>query len=195
MLEWMCLGIRFRLSLWFPASVILMLSADQSGVTLLCLLASVSHELGHFLMMVLLHDTPETITLGIFGMHVERRQTQTVGYATLSAVALAGPLVNVGCYVLLQMTGASVAALIHGVLAFFQLLPIASLDGGEALYAALCRRHTEQNAERTVTVCSVIALIPLAVLSVALLLSQQHNFTLLILVVYLILRMFLHKGH
>ena len=194
MLEWCWAGVRFRLSLWFPASVIVMLSLDDSGMAAACLVASIAHETGHFMAMLLLRDTPSCITLDFFGMRVERCPTQRLGYTALSAVSLAGPLVNVLGSLLLWHTAPS-AATIHGVLAVFHLLPIMSLDGGEALYAVLCRRFSEERAEHAIRICSAIVLCPLTALSIYVFFEGGYNFTLLVVSGYLILRMFLREGH
>lgn len=195
MLEWRWMDIQFRLSLWFPASVIVMLSLDRSGLTAICLLASIAHEMGHFLAMLVFHDTPSCITLSFFGMRVERRPTQRLSYPALCAVSLCGPVVNVLCCVLLWCSGTRDAALIHGVLAAFHLLPVMSLDGGEALYELLCCRLTEERADRILLICSAITLCPLTALGFWLLFSGGYNFTLLAVSAYLILRMFLREGH
>lgn len=195
MLEWRWAGMQCRLSLWFPASLIVMLSLDSSGLTFLCLMASVAHEMGHFVAMLLLHDAPSGITLGFFGMRVERRPTQRMSYPALCAVSLGGPLVNVLCGVLLWCSGAQEAALIHGVMAVFHLLPVQSLDGGEALYDLLCCRLSEERAERVLLLCSAVVLCPLTALGVWLLFASGYNFTLLAVSAYLGLRMFLREGH
>ncbi len=190
MLEWRWWGVRFRLSLLFPAAVIVMLSLDKSGLTALCLAASLLHELGHFVMMLLCRDHPACVTLDVFGMRVERRPTQRLGYPALCAVSLAGPLINAACTAVLP----SEAALVHGVLAVFHLLPVTSLDGGEALYALLCCRLSEERAARILRGSSAVILLPLAALGFWLLFGYR-NFTLLFVSLYLILRMFLHEGH
>lgn len=195
MLEWQWWGVHFRLSLWFPAMVIAMLSWDSSGVTAFCLLASVIHEGGHLAAMLLVRDVPSCITLSAFGMRVERRRIQHVSYPSLCAVSLAGPLTNAVCAVVLWLCGAHESALIHGVLAGFHLLPVTSLDGGEALYALLCCRLSEERAERVLFTCSAVIVFPLAVLGFSVLLRGGYNFSLLLVSGYLILRMFLHKGH
>lgn len=191
MLEGVFCGVRWRLSLLFPASVIVILSLDDSGLTALCLLAALIHEAGHAAAMLLLRDAPSCITLGVFGMRVERRQSSSCGYPARCIISLAGPLANAACAAL--MTGN--AALVHGVLAVFHLLPIISLDGGEALYALLCCRLSESRADRVLSLCSAILLFPLAVLGFYLLFDGKGNFSLLLLSIYLILRMFLREGH
>lgn len=195
MLEWRWRGVDFRLSLLFPATVIVMLSLDDGGFTALCLLAAVIHELGHFFAMVWLDDAPARLTMGVFGIRVERNPGARLSYPELCVVSLAGPLANVvGCAVC-WATNAHAAALIHGVLAFFHLLPVTSLDGGEALYSLLCCRYEETRAERILFVCSAVVVFPLAVLGFWMLIASGYNFTLLFLSGYLILRMFLRAGH
>ena len=190
MLEWRWGDTAFRLSILFPAALIVMLSLDNSGITELCLTASLIHELGHGVMMLLCRDRPARVTLDVFGMCIERRPTMRLGYTALCAVSLAGPLANALCAVWMPPQ----AALVHGVLAVFHLLPIASLDGGEALYALLCRRLAEQRAEQVLHVVSVSVLLPLT--AFALWLCVTHgNFTLPVVCLYLILRMFLRQGH
>lgn len=190
MLEWRWLGVRFRLGILFPASVVVMLSLDTSGMTAQCLAASLIHELGHFAMMLLCRDHPACVALDVFGMRVERRPTQRLSYPALCAVSLAGPLTNAVCAAVLPAE----AALVHGVLAVFHLLPIMSLDGGEALYVLLCCRLSEERATQVLRIGSAVILLPLTGLSLWLLFGYR-NFTLLFVSIYLILRMFLHEGH
>ncbi len=195
MLEWCLLGVRLRMGVWFPASVVVMLSLDHSGMTLLCLLASTMHECGHLLAMLLLGDLPSCVTFGAFGMRVEHRTDRQLSYRRLCIVSLSGPLVNAVCGAWLWAVGAADAAWIHSILAVFHLLPVVSLDGGEALYALLCCHLAEERADRLVRLCSAIAVFPLTALGVWLLLSTGYNATLLVVCGYLLLRMFLRTGH
>ena len=191
MLEWRVYDIRFRLSFLFLATVIVLLSFDPRGTAALCLLASLIHELGHITAMLCLRDRPACVTLGVFGMRMERRTAQRLSYGALCAVSLAGPLTNAVCAILLS----GEAALVHSVMAITHGLPVVSLDGGEALYAILCTRLSEQTADAVLRVCSAVVLLPLTVLGVWIVLNGGYNFTLLILCFYLILRMFLRQGH
>ena len=52
MLEWRLCGVRFRLSLLFPALVTALLMCQPKGLALSCLLASLIHEGGHLLAMM-----------------------------------------------------------------------------------------------------------------------------------------------
>lgn len=195
MLEWSVWGVQCRLSLCFPAAVIAMLTFDTAGLVLPCLLASFIHECGHFLMMLAVKDKPARIHVGLFGVRVERRSDCRVSYIAAAVVSLGGPLMNILCFFLFWKCGDWQTALVHVTLGGFNLLPVYSLDGGEALYSVLCRWVSEQTAERVGLGLSVITVFPLTVLGVWLFLNADYNFTLLFLCGYLILLLFLKEKH
>ncbi len=195
MLEKTWHGITFRLSLLFPATVIALMSLDDSNFILLCLSASLLHEAGHALAMLIVRDRPRRVTVGIFGICVERDRGYYLGYRALSFVSLAGPLVNVLCFTLLWWLHQPIAAVIHAGLALFNLLPVSSLDGGEALYALLCAHISEEKATRIARVVSLAVIFPLAVMGFWLLLHENRNFSLLMMSGYLLLLLFFKEKH
>lgn len=187
MLKTRVFGIECRLSLWFPATVVAMLTLDDTPLSTWCLLAALIHELGHFVMMAAVGEHPARIVFGVFGVRVERSTDVTVGYRKAAAVSLAGPLANLLCAVFLHLSGANVLnTAVHGLVGCFHLLPIASLDGGEALYALLCLRLNAQTAYRVMHTVSWMVLLPITVLGVAVFVSDGYNLSLLILCTYLI---------
>lgn len=195
MLEYTFYGITFRLSLLFPAACITLMSLDSGNFILLCLVSSLLHELGHALAMLIVHDRPRRVTMSIFGICVERDPSVYLGYGSAALVSLSGPLVNVICFTLLWQLGQDTAAAIHAGLALFNLLPVSSLDGGEALYTLLCLRMSEDKASRVMCAVSVLVIFPLAVVGFWLLLLDNRNFTLLVMSGYLILLLFLKERH
>ncbi len=195
MLEKMWHGVTVRISLLFPAAVIVLMSWDKSNFTLLCLLTSFLHEAGHALAMLIVHDRPRRVTMGIFGICVERAPERCLGYRKTAVVSLAGPIVNVFCFTLLWCLHQSTAALIHAGVALFNLLPIISLDGGEALYALLCLSMREEKALRVIRAVSLLLIFPIAVVGFYLLFSESRNFTLLMMSGYLLLLLFFKEKH
>lgn len=195
MLEKKWHGITFRLSLLFPAAVIVLMSIDDGNFILLCLFASLLHEAGHVLAMLIVRDRPRRVTVGIFGICVERDRGYYLGYRSLALVSLAGPIVNVFCFTLFLGLRQPTAAVIHAGLALFNLLPVSSLDGGEALCALLCTRMPEERAARIMRVVSLTVIFPLAVVGFWLLLSESHNFSLLVMSGYLLLLLFFKEKH
>ena len=188
MLKWRIGSVEWGISLLFPAAIVAMLSLGDARFTMQCLLASLLHEGGHFLAMLLLGDRPSRVVLGVFGARVERRRAAAVGYGVQAIVSLSGPLANLLCAMILyRRLGHAEVVLIHALLGTFHLLPVAGLDGGEAVHALLCRRFSPHTAHTVSLALSVVVLLPLSVLGFWLLLQTRYNASLLILTIYLII--------
>ena len=195
MIEWQWRGVTLRLSIWFPLAAVVLLSLDPTHTTELCLTASLLHEMGHALAMFAVHDRPKRITMGFFGMRVERAQLHRMSYRAACTVSLAGPFVNVLGFTLYLLLGIPGAAAVHALIGGFNLLPIRSLDGGEALYTVLCMRYEEEQADKVLTVISLLTVIPLSVLGMWLFWGSRYNFSLLAVSAYLILLIFIEHKH
>ncbi len=195
MLEWGWQGITLQLSLLFPFSIVVLLSLDTSRVTELCLFASLLHEIGHALAMCLLHDRPSKITMGFFGMRVQREKTQRISYVGSALVSLAGPFMNVVFVAIFSLLHNPVAASVHAIIGGFNLLPVYSLDGGEALYALLCLRYEEEKTAKILRLVSCLVAFPLLITGFCLFVSSRYNFSLLAVSSYLILLIFLRHKH
>ena len=189
-------GILFRLSLLFPATVVVMLTFDQSGMAAWCVAASAMHETGHFLALVLLGSRPESVTLGVFGMRVVPRPQNRLSYRQNIVVSLAGPAVNLISFaVLFSVGGWSVPASVHFMLGAMNLMPVEPLDGGQILYQLLALWKDETFAERTAFAVSLCTLAPLAAAGFYVLIDSGYNFTLLMLALYLgLLVIFKRRG-
>lgn len=195
MLECKWQGITLQLSLLFPFSVVVLLSLDTSRVTELCLFASLLHEIGHAIAMCLLHDKPSKITMGFFGMRVQREKTQRISYGGSAVVSLAGPFINAVFFVVFSYLHNPVAASVHAIIGGFNLLPVYSLDGGEAVYALLCLRYEEEKAAVILKAVSCLIAFPLSIVGLCLFVSSRYNFSLLVVSIYLILLIFLRHKH
>lgn len=186
MLELYFSGIRIRVSLLFPAAMVVLLTLDQTGVPLWCIAASAMHEAGHFLVLLLLGNKPAQISVGAFGIRVEQDPRSPLGYRSNILVSLAGPMVNLFAFsVVYAAAGMSVPAMIHLTLAVLNLLPIEPLDGGQALFCFLALHWEEVRADRVVFIVSLCTIIPLAVVGFTLLIQSGYNFTLLLVSLYL----------
>lgn len=195
MLEWKWQGITLQLSLLFPFSIVVLLSLDTSRVTELCLFASLLHEIGHAMAMCLLRDKPSQITMGFFGMRVRREKTHRISYVGSALVSLAGPFMNAVFVVLFSCLNNPIAASVHAIIGGFNLLPVYSLDGGEALYALLCLRYEEETADAILKRVSCLVVLPLMIIGCGLFVISRYNFSLLAVSTYLILLIFLRHKH
>ena len=187
-------GIRIGISLLFPASAVVMIALDTTGLASWCLCASLLHEGGHLLALLWLGHRPQEIAFGVFGMRMVQAVDTPLSYGRQAVVAMAGPLVNAVCaLVLLYAGGSPGAALVHTVLCLFNLLPIAPLDGGQALLALLRCRIAADKADTVVFVLSLCVIAPLTVGGFCLLAVSGYNFTLLAVCLYLLFLLLLKR--
>ena len=194
MLKFRICGINFGVSILFPAALIVMFTLDPGSLTVWCTAASLMHEAGHFLAIYAFGHKPSAIRAGIFGVCVVQNPHIPASSVESMIISLSGPAVNAASFAIIYFTvGMTSAAIVHLTLAVFNLLPVESLDGGQALFHLLTIFTKEKTASRTVTVVSVIVLLPLAAAGFYILIKSGYNFTLLAVSIYLCLLLILRQ--
>ncbi len=179
----MC-GVCCRLSLLFPALLTMLFLCQPDGPALSCILASVVHELGHLLAMLLARVKPEDCTLGVFGARI-RITHYRLSYVQNIWISLAGPVSNGVVAVLLWQCDRTIPATAHLVLAALNLLPSPALDGGQILRCLLYSLGLGMIVERILKILSIIILLVLTAGGTSLLLRGDGNLSLLIVCGYL----------
>lgn len=188
-------SVEYRISILFPAVLVVLLTLNNTSVPVWCVAASAMHEAGHFAAMYACGCRPSAVSIGVFGVSVKQRP-EYFGNRVGALTALAGPAVNIVSFaVLLPLCGWSVPTLVHLVMGVFNLLPIEALDGGRALYYSIAEIKGDRKAEYICFVTSLLTLIPLATVGFFLLLRSGYNFTLLAVSVYLGLIFVLKRRH
>ena len=183
-------GVPCRVSLLFPALLTALMLCQPENMAVTCLLASVIHEGGHLLAMLLLKVPPEDCVLGVFGLRI-RLGSRLAGYKKYLWIALAGPLANGIAALCLWTAGCPQAAMIHVVLAALNLLPIAVLDGGEMVRCILYILLGADERASTITKCiSLLMLFSLCLCGLWLYWRQRGNPALLIVCAYLAVTLF-----
>ncbi len=145
------------------------------------------HESAHLLTLKIMGGGVNTLSLRGMGMRLE---TTFLSYPKEIATALAGPFINAVlcavffCFTYFNFNKELLFCAVSNLAIFcVNILPIYPLDGGRALYCALALK-TERAGIITKTV-SVIFLLPLAVLSVIILIKSGFNLSLVIICIYL----------
>ena len=187
------LELRFQIStlcisVLFLVGVVVMLSVDRSGVGLLCLLFSCLHECGHLCAFAVCGSMPSRMAVGLGGLRIEHTAA-ALSYRQNIVVSLAGPAVNVLCAGVCAVAGRWVAVWVSLLLGGMQLLPIASLDGGQVLYNLLCLRCEPETALRITRRVSA-AFLACLTLCGGYVAVKYRNFWLLAMVCYLFLGFF-----
>lgn len=162
MLEFDLRGVRCRVSPLFPGLLAVLTAASPDAATAVCVLAAAMHECGHLLAMAACGCPPDSLTMGAFGMRIAAGRTRRTGYARQAMIFLAGPLVNLLSGGALWLLGCRRAAAVHLLLAAFNLLPAAALDGGQLLRCALCAAGGGRYAAAALRALSAVVLLPLA---------------------------------
>jgi stage IV sporulation protein FB len=119
----------------------------------------------------------------MFGIDIKESDIMK-NYLRDAVVSLAGPAANI----ILSFFGMPLSL----ALGFFHLLPIVSMDGGNALFSLLCIFFKRDTAFNVVYIISFIILLPLTILGFMFLLDTR-NFSLLFLCVYLMLTLVFKK--
>ncbi len=165
------------------------LFADGTFFALLTFAAAVIHELGHIAAALLSRVPVKAIDVYPLGAVITL--TPPCPYSADVLIKLAGGLANLiaaaVCAAIYVLTAPSCAAgavffiMNNLALAVFNLLPIRTLDGGEALYSALCMKLEPDTADRRMRTLSFCALVPLWIVSGYILFYTGWNFTLLLI--------------
>lgn len=185
MLEWRFKWVHIAVNLPFVASLLLLMLADGGDVPLWCLVASLMHETGHVAAMLLWSRQPVQVQFGIFGMRMTD-DPNSLDYRRKTAVLLAGPLVNLACAAVLWLTGRVGTVMgVHLIIGLFNLLPIESLDGGQALSCLLAMRGDPDRSDRMLFLLSLMGVFFLSAAGFTLLLAGGYNYTLLAVALYL----------
>ncbi len=156
----------------------LFLVLDGSGMGGRCLAAVVLHELGHLAVLKLLGIRVNQIRLKPCRIEIRRAAAPSLG-AEL-AVNLAGPLTNLLLAAGSARLGWLSFSAVNCALGLFELCPLPSLDGGQALMNLMQQHFPLSIAER---ICARVQWVCFALMTIAglVLLGHGANFTLILL--------------
>lgn len=154
---------RVRINISFAAVITSLLILDESGLCALALFCCIIHETAHIVCLLIQGEKPALIELSYYGIKLERKPVSGVTGISDILVYSAGPAVNILFAAVLfsfypESEKIRTAAAISLCTGLFNLLPCRPLDGGNILYAVLCRNTTEEKAERIcfTVICAVL---------------------------------------
>ncbi|MBP3381463.1 MAG: hypothetical protein J6L00_02360 [Clostridia bacterium] len=159
---------------------------EPRGVAAGCLAASLLHECGHLAAMLTCRTLPRSVTVGVFGMRIEKDTDLTLSLQNEFWIAAGGPAVNLLCGCLFLIYEKTYAAAIQFAVAGLNILPVFPLDGGMMLQCVLHRFLPAHTADVALRVVSLAVVFPLGVLGFLVLIRSGYNASLLAVDVYLI---------
>jgi len=180
------------ISLLFFITLTLLLWVDRTGAVLCAALSAAVHEGGHLAALCRMRLRPQAVRLRLPGIEVVRAPALLTFRREL-LLALAGPCANfvlalfgVGAGLLVPNLISPYLPAMSAAMGAYNLLPVAGLDGGDALLSLLYMRIPPEPARRILRVVSAVCLALLALLCAYLLWRGRVNVTLLIAGLYLL---------
>lgn len=181
--------VSYLLTAVMSLSVIL---SGKESLLPLCLLSAVVHESGHLLFLYKFGASPSRISLKLSDVRIVSDFTALSLNQELMVVA-AGPLANLllsaisfimyWCFSVTLFLQLCITSLCIGI---FNLLPVRTLDGEQMLSLLLLRKIDDKAGNLIINIVSIIIILPVATAGFLLLLSNKHNYTLLIVAAYLV---------
>ncbi len=179
-------GKIFSVELSALIPLILLLSKSEKRDVLLFLGAVILHEAGHWIALVSVGCSIQSVTLSFSGASMVTREPY-LSYRKELRVFLAGPLAGLlGClltwaYLRWHFTkGGMLFFSFNLLLSLFNLLPVKGLDGGGALYSLLCLYGDEETSRKITSLLNALSLGFLLSLSLWIL-HRERNASLLLL--------------
>ena len=184
--------VPLRISVYFMGMVALCFALGLAEEISLALFFAALHELGHLGAMAAFGARPRRVCLAAAGMRIECPPGLNLSFTKEILIAFAGPGVSLalaGLFVLahhvFEVPLLHDCALINLGFALINLMPVRQLDGGRALYYALCRRLHEPTADSICFAASLACLFVIATVTALICLTQGMHWPLVVAVIYL----------
>lgn len=177
-------SVKLKLRFSFPAVIAFVLCTDREGTALLCLLASLLHETGHLIVMLLEKKPPSEIILYGGGVHIH-------GGSRSFPAAVGGCFMNLLIFVLFRfflpdMENFRLFAVINLILAAVNLLPVKELDGRRILECCFIGAMPPEKAIKAVDIAERASLILVLPAVLLLVFSGYMSFSAIIFFFYLL---------
>ncbi len=185
---------KLRLQLSFPLVALMtaVIVFDTTMSVIVCFIAAIIHESGHLIALKHYHSFPKEIKLTLFDIAIIDSKKNIRNIAQELVVVLSGVAVNflfaAVFYILFQLFKIEFLKTLYLsnlALGIFNILPVYSLDGGQAIFLILSSRFSIHFSSVFLDILSFIILVPVACMGFIILLRSKYNFTLLITAMYL----------
>ena len=183
---------RYKIDFTFALTVTLMLILCEEDTVIIALFSSVFHEAGHLFFMHLYSQNVRSVTLGAFGVRIDRQLTIALSYKKEAVIALGGILVNfmiasIGA-IYYNLCGGEFSlklSAVNIIIALFNMIPLDTLDIGKVLRYTLLVHIDEAKCDKILSFVSLVFVNLLAVVCLLYSLFIGFNPSLIATAVYL----------
>ena len=175
---------------------------SESRVVLFLLISATLHEFIHLVFIYSFSVPPETVSLSLLGANIKRGSTAAFNTNSEIIINASAPVLNIftgvvfyflsNCFINYQSTLSEISE-VNLVLGFFNLVPFYTFDGGNVLKYILIKFFPECTTEQIITTVSLIITVAFSFLSIHIFLNYQHNFSLIIMCIYMFLSIIFKK--
>jgi stage IV sporulation protein FB len=182
--------VEFSFTFWFFAGLLALLIFGGEALAWYLILPMLAHECGHAAIMGLCGIPIRGVHFRSFGVEIETGDTATTSYGKDIAIALGGVAANLILALILHLfffhsMRVMLLVAVNIALAMFHLIPIGSLDGGQALRLLLERFGNPEMAWQVSRFFSFLLLVPLFAAAIFLIICGTANLSLLLVCLYL----------
>ncbi len=185
---------QWEVSASFYALISVLLFFDEQNIVPWALLACLLHEMGHLTAIYTFGGKVSAIRLSLVGAEIIPIRNTLFSYAEEILIILAGPLTNIAVFVCglafsRQFPNENLHLFcgLNLMLGLFNLLPVASLDGGRLLRMTIAKCFHIVIAEKIYESISMVFASLLLFGGIFLAVTQHGNITLVIMAVWLLI--------
>ncbi len=187
-------GMRVEVSFFFLCALAVLLINDTQNLLKYAFLACILHESAHIFLLCHYGKTPKRLVFRLSGISLSSEYIDGLPYPKEMRVLAAGCVMNALtaalCWGAYQIFGGGkwlYFAFCNLSLMAFNLLPVATLDGGRMLRLILCRHFSIKVSDVALGIVNYTVLCLLLACGFLLLFWGYNNFTLLFTAVYLMI--------
>ena len=192
----------YKISFTFFALLLYAVTMSENRVVLFLLLSAVLHELVHLVFIFIFSVPPETVSLNLLGANIKREISTSFNANSEIIINASAPVFNIitgvvfYCLTSLSVNSQKTLSEISQVnlfLGFFNLIPFYTFDGGNVIKYVLLKSFSERITEQLITSVSLIVTVVFSFISIHIFLNYQHNFSLIIMCIYIFLSIIFKK--
>lgn len=185
------LGVEVSFQYLYFAVLTVVLIIDKTGGIFCCFLASFFHELGHLVAIILLRQRVHRVEFSVFDIKI--CSSYKVPFFKELIIVLSGVTFNFILFIIFYKIFL-IFALANLFIGIFNVLPVSTLDGGQAINILLSRYFNQKVSDLVLNILTIVVSIPIFTMGIIILLNTGYNFSFLLLGIYLFVTPIYNKG-